>query len=411
MIEYDVPRYERLLRGVASLSGLYSTNESPYIDSRFVEKLFAETSGGRDLGREDCSFDVVLDGGVGVGVKTFLGGTGHMKREKVAEFTSLARLGRFRTKDVPTLVERVALARNTRILSDVEEYSIELDRSAYHCLIRLPGGAVVHEEPFRLIDIRGLRPTDKRGKKKSSWGSIEEGIYFTDGANHYSYSTSKNVLMKRFEFDRSKNFIDLSIHPRPFDLLLNLVNQDGRRERATISLTSGRRDSDVALNYGKGFIILPLYSTKTGEVPPRSGVNQWNAGGRARRFGEAYIPIPKAIHDQFPHFFPDRGARFYLLLPNGPKVHSAKVCQEGGKALMIDPNFELGRWLLGVIDPALPEAAFQSPAGRRKPYTYSDLVAIGKDSVRIAKKVVDGQTIFSAEFASLGSYEEFNGAE
>ena len=45
------------------------------------------------------------------------------------------------------------------------------------------------------------------------------------------------------------------------------------------------------------FVILPLYSTEAGNriVHEKSGINQWNAGGRKRKFGESYIPIPSKI--------------------------------------------------------------------------------------------------------------------
>ena len=30
-------------------------------------------------------------------------------------------------------------------------------------------------------------------------------------------------------------------------------------------------------------------------MPEKSGLNQWNAGGRVRKYGEVYIPIPAEI--------------------------------------------------------------------------------------------------------------------
>ena len=61
MIKRDEERYETLLRLVGSLSRLFSDNESPYVDSRFVERLFARTTGAKDLGRKDISFDAVKE--------------------------------------------------------------------------------------------------------------------------------------------------------------------------------------------------------------------------------------------------------------------------------------------------------------------------------------------------------------
>ena len=59
MIVRDEERYATLLRLVGSLSRLFSDNDSPYIDSRFAERLFVQTTGARDLGRMDISFDAV----------------------------------------------------------------------------------------------------------------------------------------------------------------------------------------------------------------------------------------------------------------------------------------------------------------------------------------------------------------
>ena len=35
----------------------------------------------------------------------------------------------------------------------------------------------------------------------------------------------------------------------------------------------------------------------------KSGLNQWNAGGRPRHSDEVYIPIPSEIHKNFQGFF------------------------------------------------------------------------------------------------------------
>ena len=74
---------------------------------------------------------------------------------------------------------------------------------------------------------------------------------------------------------------------------------------------------------------------------------------------------------------------------------------------MTDPNFELGRWLIGVIDPSIPAKDFNGPVKGRQPFEYSDLVAIGKDSVRITKVQGELGSSYRAEFAPLGSYRDF----
>lgn len=422
MIERDEERYATLLRLVGSLSRLFSDNDSPYVDSRFVERLFVQTTGARDLGRMDISFDAVMDD-VGVGVKTFLAGAGNSKREKIAEFTAFARDGRFLGLDIASLVHEIASARNDRVVSDANEVGIDLSRSFYHCLIRMPGGAVVHEENYGTIDEDGLLPTDSQGNVLGSWSEMGNGIYFTDGISHYSFSVAKNVLMKRFEFDRHKNFILIDIKDDPLNDLEQMfaavsaqtssVAREITRSRFAISLATdmdllfGKDEDDMTP--GTDYVVLPLYSTHgSGRlVPERSGINQWNAMGRERVLGEAYVPIPSVIHRLVPDFFPGRGTAFQLQLPNQVLPVPAKVCQDNSKALMTTPNRHLGTWLIGVLKPSLKKWMFEEDPGNMQPLTYGDLEKIGKDSVRVSRSRQRGKFIYAIEFAPVGSYEEF----
>ena len=409
MIERDVDRYATLLRSLASLSGLFSNNSAAYVDSRFVEKLFVETSGGTDLGRFDKSFDALVGNDIGVGIKTFLGGSGASKREKIAEFTSLARLNHFNTTNKKMLVTRVAEARNVRVLSDANELGIDVAKSYYHCLIRINGGAVVHEEPYGLIDLEALRPTDRAGKIVKSWDAMGGGIYFTDGTSFYSFNVSKNVLLKKFSFDRKKNFIPLEIHPDPLQLLQNLEGSSSMLAKIETTVFSRKPDQFDELIRGVDYVVLPLYSpgSKKLKVPEKSGINQWRAAGRKRKFGEAYISVPREIHNRYPKFFPDQENHFDLLLPNNQSPLSAKICQAGGKALMTKKNFELGRWLIEVIDPSTRGMDFSMISTSREPYKYEDLLDIEKDSVVIRRELHNGKTVYRAMFAPVGSYEEF----
>ena len=97
------------------------------------------------------------------------------------------------------------------------------------------------------------------------------------------------------------------------------------------------------------FIILPLYSPRSNKVENSSGLNQWNAKGRVRDMNEVYIPIPSWIHNVKKIFFSYntedyRTGSFNVKLPNGD-ILSMKVAQQGGKALMSNPNSALGKWI------------------------------------------------------------------
>jgi hypothetical protein len=414
----DEERYATLLRLVASLSRLFSDNDAPYVDSRFVERLFVLTTGSTDLGRRDISFDAQLND-IGIGVKTFLAGGGNSKREKIAEFTAYARDGRFSGLSRKGLVHEVVAARNDRVISDANEFGIDLDKSMYHCLIRMPGGAVVHEEAYGTISTDLLRPTNSTGTAITSWDEMGSGIYFTDGRNNYSYSIAKNVLMKQFVFDRNTNFIPIEIIEDPLSGLEgkiggsvnqgnSIANSHPRdKEQSPQGKIRGTEDADLLP--GVDFIVLPLYSYKSGfhEVPKKSGINQWNAAGRARKLGEAYVPIPITVHRNFPGFFPPRDSVFELKLPSRKEYASAKVCQDGGKALMTNPNYLLGEWLIGVLHPSMLSSKFGEIAVDVDPIEYGDLLRIQKDSVRIIKQSTDGVDKYSIEFAPIGTYEDF----
>jgi len=187
----DTAKYEALLKSISLLSGLFSENSAPYIDSRFVEKMFALTTGATDLGRKDCSFDMKIGPDIGIGVKTFLGGAGSHKTEKIAEFTSLARSHEFDTANQLELARLVSNYRNVRVQSDAHENGINLKNSFYHCLIRFPNAAIVHEEPYHLIDLDAIQIIKRNDAQNNS--SIKENVLFSDGKSVYSFSRSKNV--------------------------------------------------------------------------------------------------------------------------------------------------------------------------------------------------------------------------
>ena len=61
-----------------------------------------------------------------------------------------------------------------------------------------------------------------------------------------------------------------------------------------------------------------------------------------------------------------------------------------------------------VIRPTLQDAVFLRPATKKdKPFTYADLISIGKDSVVVKKVIENAKVSYSLEFAPLDSYEDF----
>lgn len=392
----DEQAYKKIIQFTGSMSSLYSESDVPLIHPRLVEKLFCFTTGSKDLARHDSSFDAYQSGDRGVGVKTY---RSDLKKttntEKVAEFTKIAASGVLHNKSKEDLAYSIAELRNMRVASDTAEYGLDLDKSYYHCLIRVPGGAFFHEEPYGKVNIPKITPADATGKATASFDSSNFGhVYFRDDVSFYSYNVSKNVLYKRFETSKGFNS-DFFPIPIISDLLKKVVD-----DRFSLPLES---DTVHAIECAKT-VVLPLYSSRSENkvVAPRSGINQWNARGRVRSFGEAYIPVPIAVHREYPNFFPPRDTKFKLRLPNG-KIIFAKICQQDGKALMSDPNTDLCEWLFSTIDGSMPEA--EKRLVKEAPYTYSDLLHIGKDSVTVTK--LEGEDAdFEITSASLNSYED-----
>lgn len=402
----DLAKYEALTKAMSALSGLFSESQQPYIPYRFAENLFLYCVNGQyqkcNLSRADNSFDSVLskdEKRIGVGVKTFVKLKGQSKEEKVAEFTKVAGEEDLKALSDKDLMERIAKLRNLRVESDAQANCLSLEDSFYHCLVRGDNCFFIHEEPYPLIDLNTLRLD---GSRQSRTGNIA----FRDDNNLYKYSTAKNVLYKRFDL---KSWVNTQSYPvikitDPFLYLEKLLSNLQTQFQTTSSIAQG-----------KEFVVLPLYKTrgKEHEVAERSGINQWNAGGRERKFGEAYIPVPKALLDNRKGFFPfhngERGLEaehFELTLPSGKKV-SAKLCQANFKGLMSSPNADLLEWVFAVIDGSIQMAQTRfnpSDPTKNRPYTYADLVRIGKDAVYIFK---NSHKDFTICFAPFGAYDYF----
>ena len=314
-------RYFKMLAVVSQLSRLFSESSTPYIDYRLVENLFCTYYSAINDARLCTAYDARI-GQLGIGIKTFILGKSH-KLEKVAEFNSLrAELNKYKGID---LARQLAQFRNERILFSQRTYGLR--DSLYHIVGRREELLEIFNHPYPLIDVDAIKSV-----KEGNAGSIS----FTDGHHYYSFNNSKSVLMMRFVTPSEYKVVPIEILQDPFSLLEHLIPDLATTTPAQEHLAKGSR-----------YVVLPLYGVRRGTkyVPEKSGLNQWNAGGRQRQPNEVYIPIPKQIHRTYPGFFPDRDTPFTLILPNGSSL-LAKVCQDGGKALMSNPNQDLGKWIL-----------------------------------------------------------------
>jgi hypothetical protein len=354
--------YEQFLKIAGYLSNLFSESDIPYLYYRVAEKVFCRAFEAEDLSRSDVSADAKKNT-MGIGLKTFLM-SNNRTFQKIAEFNNDRK--RYENLSPENLIREVSKLRNARI--QFTENAHALENSIYHCVIRDKGKFLIFEELMDKIDISSIKNVKKR----------KGSITFDDGKHDYSFLTSKSTLTKRF-----------ITKPIVYEFNVEILKDPLLELRKLLEKTSLHFEKESKI---KQTIYLPLYG-RNQTVSEKSGLNQWNAGGRERHANEIYIPIPAEIHKNFPSFFPSREISFDLKLPNG-KTMQSKVCQDGGKALMSHSNRELGQWILRDVL-KLKEGEL---------LTYDKLHILGIDSVRIDK--IDS-SIFEINFARTGSYERF----
>jgi hypothetical protein len=369
--ETQKSEYVELLQAVGSLSKLFNDNPIPYLGYRISENLFCKAFDAENLSRSDCSADArktLSRINTGIGIKTFIEGNG-TSLQKIAEFNK-ARQDELKDLSVRDFVQKIAVLRNERLRSTKEIHG--LDTLIYHCILRKEGIFKIHEQFMDNVQSELINSIRKRSSGNT--------ILFNDTVNEYSFNLSKSTLYKRFISNSNDYEIDISILNDPFEVIKNIFSQQ-----------EGRLITPAYQS-----IVLPLYSPRNPhnpQVPEKSGLNQWNARGRARHEDELYIPIPNWIHGVFPDFFPKRNEPFTLKLPNH-NILTAKVCQDNSKALMSSPNKDLGHWLLRDVLNVPPD----------KVVTYDDLERINVDTVEITKQ--DTRT-FIINFKELGTYSDF----
>ncbi len=300
------------------------------------------------------------------------------------------------------LIKKISEYRNERIRITKNTYGVK--KLLYHIVKRIPNMMQIYECAFDEIDISNVRITSE----------TVNNTYYTDGKHKYHFSVSKNTLYMLFDDKMLLDEINISILEDPYTYLLGMplvapVANDVLSASSLVTLMQ------------KDKLCLPLYSTKadgTKFVGERSGLNQWNAKGRIRNEDEVYIPYLQKDRDRDPDFFPPKDQSFTLILPDG-NILSAKVCQNAytrlsneeyanlspsdkkkedrkrciGKAIMSNPNKDLGHWILRNVFELKPHTLV----------TYEMLEIFGIDCV-IFTKNSDGT--YSIDFGESGVYEE-----
>lgn len=128
-----------------------------------------------------------------------------------------------------------------------------------------------------------------------------------------------------------------------------------------------------------------------GQVPERSGLNWWNAGGRPRKLDEVYIPLPRHYAGEAAVVFGGTvvGTRFHAYLVSTDEWITLRlegtVDRENRLAKQIASDGDktrLGSWLL--------RDCLQLPA--RHVVTARDLLTYGNTSVTFVRQGTDSRT-------------------
>lgn len=354
--------YVKLLVQMGSLSRLFSQSDKPFIYYRFAENVFCKCFNALNLSRSDTAFDAKYSN-LGVGLKTFAS-SGYSSLEKVAEFNTLS--GEFCGLDDYDLAKKLTEFRNERISLAKRIYNI--NEAVYHIVARMDRKLVFFETDY-----------DEIGLNLQNIKKTKSGIKFDDGVHEYSFNRSKSTLLRKFD-------IPLNAYTKNVEII-----DDIYAVFANLQTLQFQNKPKIA---GLDYVILPLYSVKNGVkvVYEKSGLNLWNAGGRKRDVSEMYIQIPISVREKYPNFFPSRDTRFHLKVPGG-QILGAKICQDGAKALMSNPNKALSDWLLRKIL-KLNEGELA---------TYDRMRILGFDSVIISRNGSD----YEIDIMPLGSYERF----
>ncbi len=361
--------YKKMLTIIGNLTNLFSESNCPYLPYRAHENIFCKYFEADNLGRLDCSADARKNG-IGIGLKTWMGNDD----QKVAEFGKLRET--FASLSGIELAKKISEYRNERIRVTMAMHGI--DKMIYHIIKRIPGTMQVCEYAFTTIDIDNIKLITNRGNVNNT--------YFTDGKHTYHFSTSKNTLYMLFNNMDVLDSFEVEIMDDPYDFLMSEFYKESIANVIESSVSKEQKPQ----------ICLRLYSTKkdgTKFVAEKSGLNQWNAGGRKRNPNEVYIPYPSQDRKLTKGFFPPRDIHFTLHFPD-KSIIEAKICQDDGKAIMTNPNKILGEWLLRkVFD--IPECTV---------LTYDMLEKFGVDCVIFTK---NDNLDYSIEFGEIGTYEDY----
>lgn len=410
--------YEEYLKMYGALSAMFNQKSSetgaPYLDSKFQETIYARSFNSEDVDIGNTPHDIRSTFGnhkIGIGLKTWLNST--------PSYQKVMQLKRYKNdidpynseKDKDQLAHVIASIKNKRLISDYKRLGLNDNDNIYHYVTRDKGILRLSETSYPLIDMDHLKP----GKLTTS------SFKFSDGVKNYKYTFGDSQIWMLFGEDESDtHFLDqlnIDILDDPFSFLRDAFKQFEKNNGLYIPKKAVSRD----------YLYLPLYSYRSKEVKPKSGLNAWNADPKnkgsqtLRPENEAYIPIPKELWKKKPFWVDPKvdmsnrkkyqaetGQNSYsinLHMPDG-KIFPAIFTQADFKSLQTNPQSILGEWILNVLGFKHAHRDIANIPSKNV-VTMKMLQQAGYDSVKLWHEKPGNYHDVWIDFAEYGSFERF----
>ena len=287
--------YIRFLQVYGALTNLFRQkhgNPIPYLDSKFQETVYAKVFHAKNIDIGNTPHDILSVFGserIGIGLKTWM--------NSKPSFQKVMQLKRFKN-DIEALnyvgneeavAQRIAKIKNERMRLDYERLGLKEDKNIYHYVTRDEGSFQINECAYPLVDLNNIRDIQR----------TDTSLQFSDGKKKYRYTFADSQIWQEFSSESKDTSLLEKIQIRmledPFAFLLRAY------EEFFMEFSPAREETVEAY--------LPLYSYRTKEAEPKSGLNAWNAAPKSklkpilRPLNEIYIPIPREFHKKNKDFF------------------------------------------------------------------------------------------------------------
>ncbi len=189
------------------------------------------------------------------------------------------------------------------------------------------------------LEYNRIASTTKRLNVNYYLGKIPihiKGIIWIDESLDIAFTGSSN-----FSWNGYRDYLELMTNISKVDLqkafpINDIIDCRGQEIEEigiiidSVNMQQPRNLNEIALT--KEVVHLPLFSEKQQRMHERSGLNWGQRPEYSREPNQAYLPVPKSIHDEHPDFFPPKDQEFTLLTDDGESFICV-MAQDNRKAI------------------------------------------------------------------------------